>query len=157
MESLSGEQLGRVCTRLAERCSAGNTWPPDLSDFIAQAAECAGGALGLTTADVLAEYKRWRTNSWCYSSSDDFPWRHPVMYHICIEIRRVGIERKLTQSEHEKLATTLLQRWEKKIASGYSIPPVKKQIASPEHPSGPTPAQRMHEEFLRRKAAGKCN
>ncbi|ECM7489184.1 replication protein, partial [Salmonella enterica subsp. enterica serovar Dublin] len=35
------------------------------------------------------------------------------------------------------------------------IPPVRRQLAAPRHPAGPTPAQLMMEEFRRRKAAGR--
>ena len=151
---MSGDLLANVCMQIVERCKAGNTWPPDLAEFIAMSAECAGGIFGLTSKDVLAEFKRWRTDSWRYVSSEEFPWRHPVLYHICIEIRRVGIERKLTHSEQGKLIMTLLQRWEKKIAAGFLVPPIRKKIARPSHSLEPTPAQIMHEEYLRRKAAG---
>ncbi len=35
------------------------------------------------------------------------------------------------------------------------IPPVRRQLAAPRHPAGPTPAQLMMEKFRRRKAAGR--
>lgn len=151
---MSSEQLTRVCNACVERCASGSTWPPDFAEFVALVAEAGGGALGFTTEDVLAELTRWRNESYKYASSEQFPWRHPVMYHICIDIRRAGVERRLTGQEQEKLAGSLLQKWEKKVAAGFSVPPVRRQIAAPRAPAGPTPAQEMHAEFLRRKAAG---
>lgn len=150
---MDGKQLGAVCTLLIERCRAGNSWPPDLAEFISLSAECAGGTFGFIASEVMAEYVRWRNESWRYNSAADYPWRHPVQYHICLEMRRRGVERQLTKPELEKLAGKLLASWEKKLAAGYSVPPIKKQIAAPAYPSGPTPAQLMHEKFLRRKAA----
>lgn len=150
---MSGEHLSAVCCALAERCAAGNSWPPDLAEFITLAAECAGGSFGFTAARVIAEYTNWRNSTWRYSSSADYPWPHPVMYHICLELRCQCTECRLTLAELKKLAGTLLSGWEKKVANGFSVPPVHKRISAPAHPTEPTPAQKkMHEEFLRRRA-----
>lgn len=48
-----------------------------------------------------------------------------------------------------------LAKWTKHVGNGFSIPPVRRQLAAPRHPAGPTPAQLMMEEFRRRKAAGR--
>jgi hypothetical protein len=143
-----------VCNALVARCKAGNSWPPDLAEFVTLVADSGGGLLGLTTSDVMAEYKRWRNESYRYSCSEEFPWRHPVLYQICTELRRTGVERQMTERELEGLAGQQLAKWEKCLAEGKPIPPVRKQIAAPCHPSGLTPAQQLHEEYKRRKAAG---
>ncbi|WOX99945.1 replication protein P [Dickeya fangzhongdai] len=137
-----------------EKCRSGNSWPPDLAEFVALVAECDGNAFGLNIDDVIAEYRRWRNEGYRYSSSDKFPWRHPVLYHICIEMRRAGVERRMTDGELERLAERLLTKWVKHINSGLSVPPIRRQLPPPRHPSGPTPAQLLHEEYLRKKAAG---
>lgn len=82
------------------------------------------------------------------------PKRWPVLYHICIEMRRTGVERQMTEGELKRLAERLLAKWTRHIGNGFSIPPVRRQLAAPRHPAGPTPAQLMMEEFRRRKAAG---
>lgn len=143
-----------VCNALVARCAAGNSWPPDLAEFVTVVADCGGSRLGIKTADVMAEYKRWRNESYRYSCSEEFPWRHPVLYQICTELRRTGVERQMTQPELERLAASQLAKWEKHLEDGKPIPPVRKQIAAPRHPAGPTPAQLLHEEYKRRKAAG---
>ncbi|MDI3359745.1 replication protein P [Lelliottia sp. V89_10] len=130
-----------VCNAMVSRCAAGNSWPPDLAEFVTLVADCGGNALGLKTADVMAEYKRWRNESYKYGSSEQFPWRHPVLYQICTELRRTGVERRLTEPELEALASKQLAKWERHVADGQQIPPVRKQIAAPRHASGPTPAQ----------------
>jgi hypothetical protein len=152
---MTAGHLSDVCSRLVEQCTAGNSWPPDLAEFIALAAQCSGGAFGLNAADVIAEYKRWKSEGWKYSSSEEFNWRHQVLYHICVEMRRECVERRLSQRDMDKLAALKLTRWEKKVAAGYSVPPIRKRIASKAEPGAPTPAQKLHEEYLRRKAAGK--
>lgn len=123
------------------RCKAGNSWPPDLADFVTIVADTCGSTLGLKVIDVMDEYKRWRNESYRYASSTEFPWRHDVLYQICTEMRRTGIERRMTEKELEQLAAMQLAKWEKHVADGHLVPPVRKQIAAPRHPSGPTPAQ----------------
>ncbi|MFS9379444.1 replication protein P [Citrobacter sp. ANG330] len=146
--------MTNVCNSLVSRCSGGNTWPPSLAEFVALVADAGGGLLGLTTSDVMAEYKRWRNESYRYSCSEEFPWRHPVLYQICTGLRRTGVERQMTQPELERHAVCQLTKWEKHLSEGRPIPPVRKQIAAPRHPSGPTPAQLLLEQYNCRKATG---
>ncbi|WP_286086763.1 hypothetical protein [Enterobacter roggenkampii] len=40
---------------MVARCKAGNSWPPDLAEFVTLVADISGNALGLRTADVMAE------------------------------------------------------------------------------------------------------
>lgn len=117
-------------------------------------AESGANPFGLSPDDVMAEYKRWRNESYRYASNVEFPWRLPVLYHICIEMRRAGTEKQMTTPELERLTERLLTKWVKHVSNGMSIPPIRRQLAAPKHPGGPTPAQLMHEEYLRRKAAG---
>lgn len=139
--SLTSDQTTSVCNAMVARCKAGNSWPPDLAEFVTLVADASGNALGLRTADVMAEYKRWRNESYRYDSSEVFPWHHPVLYQICTEMRRSGVERQMTQTELEALAAMQLAKWEKHVVDGHPIPPVRRQIAAPRHAPGPTPAQ----------------
>ncbi|ECG1252008.1 replication protein [Salmonella enterica subsp. salamae] len=152
--TLTSDQMTNVCNSLVKRCSSGNSWPPSLAEFVALVGEAGGGVLGLTTSDVLAEYKRWRNESYLYASSEQFPWRQPVLYQICTELRRTGVERQLTERELERLAAQQIAKWEKHVSGGQPVPPVRKQIAAPRHPAGPTPAQLLIEKYKARKAAG---
>ena len=74
--------------------------------------------LGITTADVMAEYWKWRKLVFRYSSSEQYPWPKPVFYHICIELRRRGTDGQLCQKELER-----------------------ETLAAPVSPKGPTPAE----------------
>lgn len=89
----------------------------------------------------MAEYHHWRNEAYRFDSADQFPWRHPVLYQICTEMRRTGVERQMTEKELEGLAARQLAKWGKHVSDGGQIPPVRKQIAAPRHPAGPTPAQ----------------
>ncbi|BBV77059.1 phage replication protein [Raoultella planticola] len=141
--SLTSDQTRSVCKALVERCRSGNSWPPDLAEFVTLAADCCGTALGLTVKDVMAEYQKWRNESYRFDSSEQFPWRHPVLYQICTEMRRTGVERQMTEKELEGLAARQLSKWEKHVSDGGEIPPVRRQIAAPRHPAGPTPAEQL--------------
>lgn len=152
--SMTEQQISLVCQQCMEKCAAGKTWPPDLAEFVALVSESGANPFGLTSEAVMAEYKRWRNESYRYSGSDKFPWGQPVLYHICIEMRRTGVERKMTEPELKRQAEKLLTKWTKHVQNGFSIPPVVRQLAGPKAPTGPTPAQLLKEEYERRKAAG---
>lgn len=133
---------------MVARCAAGNSWPPDLAEFVTLVADVVGTTLGLTVSNVMDEYRKWRNESYRYSSSTKYPWRHPVLYYICTDMRRIGVERQMTERELEGLAGSLLAKWEKSASEGKPIPPVRLQVAPPRHPAGPTPA-----ELLKAQAA----
>ncbi|EBS4060243.1 replication protein, partial [Salmonella enterica subsp. enterica serovar Newport] len=153
--AMTERQIRLICQQCMERCRAAETWPPDLAEFISLVSESGANAFGLTADAVLAEYRHWRNESWRYSGSDKYPWPQPVLYHICTEMRRTGVEHQMTEGELKRLAERLLAKWTKHVGNGFSIPPVRRQLAAPRHPAGPTPAQLMMDEFRRRKAAGR--
>ena len=152
--NLTSDQMTSVCNALVARCAEGDSWPPDLAEFVSMVADCCGGRLGLKVEDVMTEFWKWRRLSFRYPSSESYPWKHPVLYQICTEMRRTGVERQMTTPELEGLAARQLVKWEKHVAGGGKIPPVRKQLEAPRHPTGPTPAQMLQEEYRRRKAAG---
>ncbi|QWA09552.1 replication protein [Sodalis ligni] len=151
---LTENEIGQVVQACLEKCAAGNTWPPDLAEFVSLVAATGANPLGLTVYGILSEHKKWVKESYRYGGADEYPWRHPVLYHICIEMQRAG--RRMTEGELERLAEKLLTKWIKHIKNGLSVPPIRRQIAPPRHPEGPTPAQLLYAEYLRRKAAGLC-
>ncbi|WP_249940572.1 replication protein P [Escherichia coli] len=132
---MTEQQIRLVCRQCMDRCRAGETWPPDLAEFVALISESGANPFGLTVDAVMEEYRRWRNESWRYDGSDKYPWPQPVLYHICLEMRTRGIERQMTQG-------------------GMSVPPVRRQLEGAKHPQGPTPIERLKQEYERRKAAG---
>lgn len=113
--------------------------------------------LGITTADVMVEYWKWRKLVFRYPSSEHYPWPKPVYYHICLELRCRGTDGQLSQKELEYEAGDILDNWEKRVLAGKPIPPVRRALAAPVLDHGPTPAQLLMEEYRRRKAAGLNN
>ncbi|EEV8188304.1 replication protein, partial [Escherichia coli] len=47
-----------------------------------------------------------------------------------------------------------LTKWAKHVGNGMSVPPVRRQLEGAKHPQGPTPIERLKQEYERRKAAG---
>ncbi|CAM6973681.1 TPA: phage replication protein [Enterobacter hormaechei subsp. xiangfangensis] len=112
--------------------------------------------LGITTADVMAEYWKWRKLVFRYPSSELYPWPKPVYYHICLELRRRGIDGQLSQKELEDEACEILGMWEKRVLSGKPIPPVRCALAASVRPKGPTPAELLKAKYERMKAEGRA-
>ncbi|EFD6676142.1 replication protein, partial [Escherichia coli] len=85
--AMTEQQIRLVCRQCMDRCRAGETWPPDLAEFVALISESGANPFGLTVDAVMEEYRRWRNESWRYDGSDKYPWPQPVLYHICLEMR----------------------------------------------------------------------
>lgn len=110
--------------------------------------------LGITAADVMAEYWKWRKLVFRYPSSEQYPWPKPVYYHICLELRRRGTDGQLSFKELEREAADILDMWERRVLSGKPIPPVRRAIAAPSKASGPTPAEMLMAKHKQRKDSG---
>ena len=103
---------------------------------------------------MIAEYWDWRNRSFEFTSSEQFPWSQPVMYHICVELRHRSTERQLTHGELAREAGDLLDMWEKRVIEGKPIPPVRRAIAAPAADRGPTPIQLLKAKYNRNKSNG---
>ncbi len=125
-----------------------------LLEFVALVSSSGANPFNLTSEAVMAEYKRWRNESYRYSGSDKYPWKQDVLYHICIEMRRTGVERNLTEGELKNWQKTYSRNGANTWITGFRFPPIRRQLAAPRHAAGPTPAQILMEEYKRRKAAG---
>ncbi|MCU7781979.1 replication protein P [Lelliottia amnigena] len=108
--------------------------------------------LGITTADVIAEYWKWRKLAFRYPSSEQYPWPKPVFYHICLELRRRGTDGQLSHKELEREAENILSMWEKRLIEGKPVPPVHRAIAAPVAEQGPTPIQLLLAKYNRNKS-----
>lgn len=110
--------------------------------------------LGITTADVMAEYWKWRKLVFRYQSSEQYPWPKPVYYHICLELRRRGTEGQFSEKELIRAAGDILLDWEKRALSGKPVPPIRRALAAPKAATGPTPAEMLMAQYKQRKNAG---
>lgn len=126
---------------------------PSPGQFVAWCKQ-SGGALGITVDQVIAEYWDWRNRSFEFSSSEQFPWSQPVMYHICTELRYRSTERQLTHSELTHEAGVLLDMWDKRVTEGKPVPPVRRAISAPKADRGPTPAELLLAKYNRNKSSG---
>lgn len=110
--------------------------------------------LGITVDDVMAEYWKWRRLVFRYPTSEQYPWPAPVLYHICIELRRQSTDRQMTEKELRQAASKVLAGWEMRAAEGKPVPPVRRALAAPAKASGPTPAELLLAQYKQRKDAG---
>lgn len=110
--------------------------------------------LGVTVADVMAEYWKWQKLVFRYTSSEKYPWPKDVLYHICLELRHRSTEGQLSRKELEREAVEVLDMWERRVLSGKPIPPVRRALAAPSRDLGPTPAEMLMAKYKQRKDAG---
>lgn len=126
---------------------------PSPGQFVAWCKE-GRSLLGFSVDDVMNEYWKWRRLVFRFPTSEQYPWSAPVLYHICIELRRQSTDRQMTEKEMRQAASSVLARWEQRVAEGKPIPPVRRALAAPAKDCGPTPAEMLMEQYRQRKAAG---
>ncbi|EGD3995348.1 phage replication protein, partial [Salmonella enterica subsp. enterica serovar Uganda] len=74
--------------------------------------------------------------------------------HVCLELRRRGMEGQLSEKELIRAAGDILHEWEKRALAGKPIPPVRRALAAPSRDRGPTPAEMLMAKYKQRKDAG---
>ncbi|EHJ2891407.1 phage replication protein [Salmonella enterica] len=136
------------------RSSQSPFWPSP-GQFISWCRE-GSGALGVSVDDIMGEYWRWRKLVFRYPTSEQFPWRdkNPLYYHVCLELRRRGMEGQLSEKELIRAAGDILHEWEKRVLAGKPIPSVRRALAAPSRDRGPTPAEMLMAKYKQRKEAG---
>ena len=159
--ALTDQQLQGVVDQCITRCCEGNTFAPDLAEFMAMASESAGNPFGLEVADVMSEFSRYNRNRLCYSCAETFPWRQPVLFWIVCDLRREMYQRNLSEMEVEKRADVHLKAWAEKIRQGETVPEPKpllseKPVAAARNTSGDghAAAMRMLDRIKSRNASG---
>ena len=133
--------------------------------------------LGIGIDDVMGEFHRYAKEKGLHTGgAERFPWRHPVLYWIVCDTRRAMYQRCLSEAEVEKFAQKKLDEWAKKVAAGEKIPDPVAALEVKTEPmqvnpqpdrdvgfrympnfamlGSVTPAQWLHQEYLRRKANG---
>lgn len=126
---------------------------PSPGQFVAWCKE-GRSLLGFSVDDVMTEYWKWRRLVFRFPTSEQYPWPAPVLYHICIELRRQSTDRQMTEKEMRQAASSVLAGWEQRVAKGKPIPPVRRALAAPAKDCGPTPAEMLKAQYAQRKAAG---
>lgn len=128
---------------------------PSPGQFIAWCRE-GRNALGISSADVMAEYWKWQKLVFRYTSSEKYPWPKPVLYHICLELRHRSTQGQLSRQELEREAVKVLDMWERRVLSGKPVPPIRRALAAPTAAKGPTPAEQLLAQYKRSKDAGRA-
>lgn len=128
---------------------------PSPGQFIAWCRE-GRSVLGISAADVMAEYWKWQKLIFRYPSSEQYPWPKPVLYHICLELRHRSTEGQLSRQELEREAVKVLDMWERRVQSGKPVPPIRRALAASKAATGPTPAELLMAKYKQNKAAGRA-
>lgn len=128
---------------------------PSPGQFIAWCRE-GRSALGISVADVMAEYWKWQKLVFRYTCSEKYPWSKDILYHICLELRHRSTEGQLSRQELEREAVKVLDMWERRVISGKPVPPIRRALAAPKAATGPTPAQMLMAQYKRNKDAGRA-
>lgn len=124
---------------------------PSPGQFVAWCKE-GRSLLGLSVDDVMIEYWKWRRLVFRYPTSEQYPWPQPVLYHICIELRRQSTDRQMTEKELRQAAGSVLAGWEQRVADGKPVPPARRALAAPAKHTGPTPAEMLREKYQKIKS-----
>lgn len=107
-----------------------NDFWPSCGKFIGWCKEGQAEALGLPDFDaVMKEFNLFNRTRDQYESAIAFPWSHPVLYWIVLDMRKAMHQYNQSISETEKTAKSLLKRWAKKLSEGDEIPVPVVQIA----------------------------
>lgn len=102
---------------------------PSPGQFVSWCKAGAAQAMGLPSIDdVMSEFSKYNGNCDRYESPELFPWSHPVMYWVVLDMRKAMYQYNQTITETEKTAKNLLSKWAKKLATGGIIPTPVVQI-----------------------------
>lgn len=121
---------------------------PSPGQFVAWCKE-GRSLLGLSVEDVMTEYWKWRRLVFRYPTSEQYPWPQPVLYHICIELRRQSTDRQMTEKELLQAARSVLAGWEQRVADGKPVPPARRALEAPAKHNGPTPAEKLRDQYMK--------
>ena len=121
---LSEYQLSGVMDACITRCMSGNSWPPDLAEFISMVSSVSAerNPFGVSIQDLSVEFRWYCRDRGMYDSAELFPWTHAVMYWICTDVRQRMIQYRLTEQEVEKALKQKLDHWCQRVADGGQVP-----------------------------------
>ncbi|MFV8851576.1 replication protein P [Serratia fonticola] len=120
--ALTEQQVDQAITACVQRCWDGNSYAPDLAEFMSIVSQSTAKALGMTADDVMEEFKKYNKDRYLHSCAETYPWRHDVLYWIVCDLRREMIQKNLNDAELERQAEKHLKRWAEKVKAGEQIP-----------------------------------
>lgn len=158
--ALTDQQIQQAIAACVQRCWDGNSYAPDLADFMAIVSQVSANAFGLTAEDVMDEFRKYNRDKYRHSCAETYPWRHDVLYWIVCDLRREMIQKDLNDVELEKRAGKHLKRWAEKVKAGETIPkpvPLLSEKASEIKRGAPGAGHSAAMEMLARLRSGKPN
>lgn len=110
-------------------------------DWLELCEEFNTGGLPDTDA-VMACFNKYSADRMLYDSPAKYPWPHPVMHWIVLDMRTAMKNRNLSETDLFKLAQKHLKRWSERVADGETIPIPVAQLPDMRRPPAPS---RKHE------------
>ncbi|WP_218574050.1 replication protein P, partial [Plesiomonas shigelloides] len=86
---------------------------------------------------VMACFHRYSADRLLYDSPEHYPWPHPVMYWIVLDMRTAMKNRNLSEAELIQLAKRQLKTWSERVGLGEKIPTPVARITDNRRPPAP--------------------
>ena len=86
---------------------------------------------------VMACFHRYSADRLLYDSPERYPWPHPVMYWIVLDMRTAMKNRNLSEAELIQLAKRQLKTWSERVGLGEKIPAPVARITDNRRPPAP--------------------
>lgn len=112
----------------------GNSYAPDLTDFLALVHSASSKELGMPFEDVKAEFKRYCRDRGYYDSAELFPWTNRIIYWICTAARQRMVRYNQSDVEVDKSLRKEISDWASKIAAGEQVPEPVLRLADKTRP-----------------------
>ncbi|WP_127958049.1 replication protein P [Serratia microhaemolytica] len=126
---------------------------PSVGQFVAWCKDGIASTAGLPSLDeTLAEFNRYNANRDRYPSAEVFPWSHPVLYWIVLDVREAMYRYKQTEAETLKALQTQLTKWGKKLAAGGVVPMPVVQITDQRREPSPVELLDKNGDYRRKGA-----
>ncbi|MCR0998681.1 replication protein P [Serratia rubidaea] len=120
--ALTDKQIQQAIAACVQRCWDGNSYAPDLADFMSIVSHSSANAFGITAEDVMDEFRKYNRDRCLHSCPETYPWKQDVLYWIVCDLRREMIQKNLSEIELERRASKHLKRWAEKIQAGGTVP-----------------------------------
>lgn len=112
-----------------------NDFWPSCGKFISWCREGTRATVGLPSdEEVMAEFQRYARERARYSTPEEFPWTHDVMYWVVLDVRHLMYQHNYTEAEVLRSIKSHMRKWEREISAGKIIPRPVKQLADKRRP-----------------------
>lgn len=102
---------------------------------------------------LLRELRTYCARRGGYDCAEDYPFANDALYWLVTRLYDAMRSERLDHNGLERRAKSLLAEMARDLANGIRIPKPLRRLNKPRD-TGPTPAQQLYAEYLRRKSSG---